>query len=67
MSNLTEELKRQIDAMDYENMMRDWRFAPVGDPMFQGDSGKYYSEVMRKKRKAISDEERVDVSKRIGW
>ena len=37
-------LKAQIDVMSREEMARRWRFAPVGDPMFQGEVGDYFAE-----------------------
>ena len=39
---LTLELKAQIDAMDQTTMARLWRYAPVGDPLFQGVAGDYF-------------------------
>ena len=64
---LTEELKKQIDDMDYESMLSLWRFAPVGTPMFQDESGKYFGEVMGKKREEVGNAVHVAASKRIGW
>lgn len=65
--DLTDELKKQIDSMSYESMLNKWRFAPVGDSMFQGDSGDYFAKVMGEKREAVSDSERVRASKDAGW
>ncbi|MDD4970704.1 MAG: hypothetical protein PHT07_14855 [Paludibacter sp.] len=64
---LTPGIKKQIDAMDYESMLRKWRFSVSGDPMFQGEVGKYFQEVMFKKRDALPDHERVQASKNVGW
>ena len=64
--DLTEELKQQIDAMSYEEMLRKWRFAPVGDPIFQGSVGKYFSTRMFALRDA-DPAGAVAASKRIGW
>lgn len=61
---LTQEVRDTIDAMDYESMLRKWRFAPVGDAMFSGESGDYYRKVMLEK-KVLCDH--VEVSKRVGW
>lgn len=65
--SLTDEHKTWIDAASYEDMLRRSRFSPVGDPMFQGEAGKYFAEVMAEKRLALSDAERVAASKRVGW
>ena len=66
-SEMDEKIKQDIDSMDYESMLRRWRYAPVGDPIFQGEVGKYYSEVMKKKRKEIGNDAHVRASKKIGW
>ena len=50
---LTPELKKQIDEMSYFSMLQKWRFAPIGEPIFQDESGEYFAEVM--KRKKIAD------------
>ncbi len=42
-----EEMKTEIDNMDYEDLLRKWRMASDSDPFFQGEVGKYYSEVMK--------------------
>ena len=65
--DLTEDLKNQIDGMNYEAMMSKWRFAPIGDPLFQGESGTHFSKVIAEKRDKISDAERVEASKNVGW
>lgn len=64
---MDEDTKKMIDSMDYESMLRRWRNAPVGDSIFQGETGKYYAEVMKRKRSEISNDEHVVASKRIGW
>lgn len=65
MEPLDETIKQQIDAMTYEEMLRKWRFAPVGDPMLQGETGTYFATRMREIEP--SREEKVRVSKKIGW
>jgi hypothetical protein len=62
---LTESLKKQIDEMDYQALLNKWRFASLGDPLFQGESGDYFAKVMRDKREAGIDH--VGASKAIGW
>jgi hypothetical protein len=63
---ISEDIKKQIDEMSYEEMLRLWRFAAAGDPMFQGDVGQYYSKVMFEKRDK-DPAAAVAASKRIGW
>jgi hypothetical protein len=59
-------MKDWIDSADYQSLLEKWRFAPTGSPWFQGAVGKYYSEVMfRKKAKAGAGA--VAASKAIGW
>jgi hypothetical protein len=60
-------MKAQIDSEDYESLLRRWRFAPAGSPMFQGEVGDYYSKVMFKKRDALPAGEQVRISKAAGW
>ena len=62
-----EQLRNQIDHMDYESLLRKWRNAPAGDPFFQGETGAYYREVMNRKRNEVGQEEHVRASKQIGW
>lgn len=64
---LTEQLKKEIDNMTYEQMLSRWRFAPVGDLMFTEESGKYFSEIMGKKKNQLSHQEQVRISKDLGW
>jgi hypothetical protein len=63
--DLTEANKKHIDGLSYEQPLSHWRFAPVGDPWFEGETGTYWSKVMREKRDAGADH--VGASKRIGW
>jgi hypothetical protein len=60
------EMREWIDNADYEALLRKWRFAPPGDPFFQGEIGQYYSKVMAEKRDA-DPAGAVRASKRIGW
>jgi len=59
--------KERIDGMDYESMLRLWRNAPVGEPLFQGETGDYFSKVMAEKRDALPEGAHVAASKKIGW
>ena len=63
---MTESQKNWIDNANYEQLLSKWRFAAIGDPMFQGETGKYYQEVMSRKR-AENPDEHVAASKSVGW
>jgi hypothetical protein len=64
---MIEEQKEWIDSASYEDLLRHWRLAPTGDPLFQNEVGDYYAEVMKRKRNGMSSEEYTTISKRIGW
>lgn len=65
---LSDQQRREIDAMTYEQLLRAWRFSPIGDPMFQGESGQYIADRMKEMRaQPGGDEEHVRASKAIGW
>ena len=44
--DLTDKNKTHIDEMSYEGLLSHWRFAPSGDPWFQGETGKYWGKRM---------------------
>ncbi len=64
---LDETLMKQIDGMDYETMLRRWRFTPTGDPLFTGQVGAYFVQAMKRKREEVGDAEHTRASKAIGW
>ena len=64
---LTEKNKKNIDSLSYEQLLSHWRFAPSGDPWFQGETGDYWSSVMKTKKEEIGANEAVRASKNIGW
>ena len=64
---ISENVKNQIDSMNYYGMLRIWRFAKIGDPLLQGETGQYFAKIMAEKRDALSHEERVQASKDLGW
>lgn len=64
---MDEELKNWIDGSNYFQLLERWRNAPVGDPIFVGEIGKYYGEVMKQKRIASGHDAAVNASKQIGW
>ncbi len=62
---LTQDAKQTIDRMSYHQLLCQWRFAPLGDTWFQGETGDYW-----KQRMDMLQKEGVDhtaVSKSIGW
>jgi len=61
---LTEKNKKHIDSLSYEGLLRHWRFAPAGDPWFEGETGAYWSERMAELAKGADT---VGASKRLGW
>ena len=66
-----------IDQASYEELLRKWRFAPVGDPWFQGKVGEHYVKMMAERKRAEEVAETLltgketDIgcrtSKRVGW
>jgi hypothetical protein len=64
--NLTPENKKHIDGLTYNALLGHWRFAPVGDPWFQGETGKYWSERMKELRDR-PETDHVGTSKALGW
>ena len=63
---LTEKNKAHIDSLSYQQLLSKWRFAPAGDPWFQGETGKYWGERMAAKRSEDPDGA-VRASKDLGW
>lgn len=65
---LTDELKKQIDAKSYEQLLSRWRHGQIGDTMFQGESGEYWAARMKELRSAPGgDSMHTAASKSIGW
>lgn len=62
---LTPENKAAIDARSYESLLERVRFAPIGDPWFQDETGQYWLERMKQLRESGADH--VGASKSIGW
>ena len=59
---MTPEQKKEIDGMTQYQLCSRWRFAPVGDPLFQGDTGDYFTKRVREKGGMTSE-----ISKSLGW
>lgn len=64
---LTEKLKAKLEGKTYEELLYDWRFCKIGDPLFQEESGKFYTELLDRKGKEIGPAGMVAASKNIGW
>ena len=64
--DLTPENRAHIDSLSYEGLLRHNRYAPVGDPWFQGETGDYWLKRMAELRDADPGGA-VAASKRIGW
>jgi len=65
---LTEENKAIIDEKSYIDLLSHWRFAPVGDPWFQGETGEYWKKRMQELRAQPGGQEiHVKASKDLGW
>ena len=63
--DLTPKNKATIDGKSYEDLLSHNRFAPAGDPWFQGETGKYWLKRMAEMRD--KDPNPVGVSKSLGW
>ena len=65
---LTPENKAHIDGLSYEALLSHWRFAPMGDPWFQDETGDYWSKRMAELRAQPEGHKRhVAASKSLGW
>ena len=63
--DLTPENKEEIDGKSYTELLRHNRFAPAGDPWFQGETGTYWLERMSYLKSQGVDH--VGASKSVGW
>jgi len=61
---LTNELKAEIDAKTHYELLQKIRFAPAGDPMFQGESGTYWIK-RREQMRALDPMQAVADSKAL--
>lgn len=62
--DLTPKVKAYIDAKTYHELLERWRNAPIGTPIFQGETGQYWGDRMAELR---AEADHVKVSKEIGW
>jgi len=64
---MTAEEKAWIDNASIYELLRRWRFSPIGDPYFQEkERTNYFQKVMGEKRSADNDAW-VRASKDLGW
>lgn len=61
---LTPTVQEQIDSMSPQALLKTWRFAPLGDPLLQGESGDYIAQRLQRVRE---EEDWVALSKAVGW
>jgi hypothetical protein len=61
---LTPENEAYIDSLDYEELLRKWRFSPLGSEWFQGETGQYWHDRMNLLGLTA---DRVAISKKVGW
>lgn len=68
---MLEEIKTEIDKMEYSEMLTMWRHAPFDSDetrkFLHGETGHYFSSVMQEKRSKLKDGEHSDISKLVGW
>ena len=64
---MTDDQKKWIDNATYEELLRKWRFEPIGSSWFVSDTGTYFSLVFSRKKAELTEAERVAASKRVGW
>ena len=62
-----EEMIAWIGQQDFQGLLSWWRFAPPGDPFFQGKTGDHYSRVMAERKAELEKDEPAAASKRVGW
>lgn len=65
--DLTSANKAHIDSLSYKSLLSRWRFAPMDDLWFQGETGDYWGERMKELRNNMNNSEHVRTSKSIGW
>lgn len=56
----------RIARMNYEDMVRELRFAPIGHAMFLGESGKFFGKRLRQLLSNLSIAEQVAISEKVG-
>ena len=64
---MTDGQRNWIDNASYESLLYRWRFADIGDTIFQNDAGAYYRKIMSKRKAELNPSKQVSVSKLVGW
>ena len=64
---MNDKQKQFIDNASYEDLLRKWRHAPLGDEYFVKGVWEYYTDVMQDKKRKLPRGEFVEISKRVGW
>lgn len=64
--NLTPKNKQHIDSLTHRQLLAKIRFAPGGDPWFQGETGDYWLK-RREELRAEDPEQAVRDSKELSW
>jgi hypothetical protein len=59
---MTDKQKKRIDSMSQYGLCQMWRFAKCGEPLLQGDTGKYFAERLKEKGGFTPE-----ISKALGW
>ena len=59
---INDELKKEIDEMSQFDLCRKWRFAHIGDPIFQGEVGEYFAAKLKEKGGFTPE-----ISKALSW
>ena len=60
----TKENKKAIDSLSYGQLLYKVRFAPMGDPWFEGETGIYWGRRMGELKNSV---DHVRISKEVGW
>lgn len=60
-------LRKQIREASFEEILRLWRFSPIGSPVFEGPVGDLLTARYAAMRSSLSDAEWTALSKRVGW
>jgi len=64
--NLTPQVKAYIDGLSVTHLIRNWRCSKFGDAWFQGESGDYWTDRMRKLMKE-DPQTYKKASDEVGW
>lgn len=56
-----------IRTAKYEDLLRRWRFEPIGSDWFVGPVGEAFRKRMQVCREKLSIADAMEISKRVGW